>query len=474
MVQQPIDNSLDRLIRGSFYALIFFLPISIALVSTFSAFAIFFFLVKRILMVSRGGQFTARSIIEILRPPPTCLNWPLAAFMAAVMLSVLFSQYHGLSVRGLAKILRGIFLYISFIEAFNAAGIRKFIIVGCTSAFVTALSGLSQYFHGIDFVRFTPLTSGRVASSLRHANDFGAYIVSVCPLFLTLVLHWNFLQKEMADHKSRINSGILCLFFLATCAVLIWCLGLTFSRSSWLAFFITLIWIGLYRKKALALLIILITGFLMAFSPLMVRDRNATMLADDLNVKPAPMLSMVQTPAQSGQNTGSAAPLPAKQMCAVEGAKNLWCMADAKVRDVLSNLGTGRWLFWTEAWHIICNYPLWGAGLNTYSKMGQKYKIDWGGYPHNSYLQMTAEIGVLGLGTFLFLLGVWFKNCVVQLRRRQPGYVRCLLLGVTAAVMGHLIQSFFDTTFYSVQLSVLFWLLLALGVAVQRLPPSRN
>ena len=47
---------LDRLIRASFYALIFFLPIGIGLVSTFSAFAVFFFLVKRIFAGFKHGR----------------------------------------------------------------------------------------------------------------------------------------------------------------------------------------------------------------------------------------------------------------------------------------------------------------------------------------------------------------------------------------------------------------------------------
>jgi spore maturation protein SpmA len=49
------------------------------------------------------------------------------------------------------------------------------------------------------------------------------------------------------------------------------------------------------------------------------------------------------------------------------------------------------------------------------------------------------------------------------------GYLRCVLIGTLAGFFAYLVQSFFDTTFYSVQLSMLLWIMMALAVAVQKI-----
>ena len=119
MVQQTLDPqaaTFDRLIRISFYALIFFLPISIALVESFSGFAIFFFLLKRIFTSSEPA-------LTRLRPRASFIDRPLFFYIVATALSVVFSMHHSLSVLGfIGKTMQGLFLYSAFVEAFTAKG----------------------------------------------------------------------------------------------------------------------------------------------------------------------------------------------------------------------------------------------------------------------------------------------------------------------------------------------------------------
>jgi putative inorganic carbon (HCO3(-)) transporter len=125
--------------------------------------------------------------------------------------------------------------------------------------------------------------------------------------------------------------------------------------------------------------------------------------------------------------------------------------------------------YWSRSIHVIRDYPVLGTGVNTYSTVQWRYENEWGwgGYPHNSYLQMTAETGVVGLLSFLWLLFSLYKNSFRNLKKMQRPELRFLLISFLTGLSGLLIHSFFDTTLYSVQLSSFMWLLMGLIVALQ-------
>jgi len=131
--------------------------------------------------------------------------------------------------------------------------------------------------------------------------------------------------------------------------------------------------------------------------------------------------------------------------------------------------GSGRMKYWQEAINMIKDYPVFGVGLNTYSIVGRGYKINWGGYPHNCYLQMAVEIGIVGLLSFLWIIFVIFRNSLKNLKIMNDPFLQLALLGALAGYYGFLVHSFFDTNFYSVQLGSLLWLVMGIIIAVQRI-----
>jgi O-antigen ligase len=60
----------------------------------------------------------------------------------------------------------------------------------------------------------------------------------------------------------------------------------------------------------------------------------------------------------------------------------------------------GRLALWRETGHLIAAYPLFGCGLGTYEAALHKYKVTGPlvryDYAHNDYLQLLAELGVIG------------------------------------------------------------------------------
>lgn len=150
-----------------------------------------------------------------------------------------------------------------------------------------------------------------------------------------------------------------------------------------------------------------------------------------------------------------------------------------KVKGVTIDI---RFSLWEEALNIIRDYPITGAGLNVYTKIAPKYKVHklGGMYAHNSYLQMAAETGIVGLTAFLWFVWAIFSRGVRLLRRLRrlamtestgrlamtDGKEYLLILGLMAGILGFLVNAFFDTTLYALRLVSLFWVMMGILVAL--------
>ena len=81
---------------------------------------------------------------------------------------------------------------------------------------------------------------------------------------------------------------------------------------------------------------------------------------------------------------------------------------------------------------------------------------------------MAAEIGLMGLAFFLWTLFLLLREGLIYCQRLKDGWSLAFLQGTVSGLSGFLVQSFFDNTFYTVQLGVLMWLLFGLTVALTR------
>ena len=143
----------------------------------------------------------------------------------------------------------------------------------------------------------------------------------------------------------------------------------------------------------------------------------------------------------------------------------------------ITSMNTDRFTLWQEALNITADFPLLGSGINTYASIAPRYKLTevTGVYPHNCYLQMAAESGVLGLGAFLWILVALFKTSLVNVKRLDDKLYGAVLPGFLAGLFGLLIHSFVDTDIYSLQLGNLIWFLMGLVIAVQKVSsPEAN
>jgi putative inorganic carbon (HCO3(-)) transporter len=429
----------DSGIVFSICALIFVLPASIALLDSFAALAVSFYFLKRInsIILDWSPQTASMNfwgkfhfIWKGLSPPENILNRPLQILTGGIFMSVLFSQYPALSLMAfIGKFIKCVFLYFSFIDAFtDEKRIRLFLGILFLSAFIAVLSGIFQHYTGRDFIKGILIgtenfvSTHRISSTFFGANGFGAYLLPVIALALHLF------YTAIRSKKTWILAGALGLFL----ALLLTCLCWTYSRSSWIGYFSLLFAMALLDRHKIFYSAVIFLICIFIFLPSLNKVRHMQLIVDQ------------DTSLQKGEG----------------------------IESILDQGGSGRGAFWRQAVAIIRTSPVWGTGLNTYTRIIKKnpdMKQWW--YAHNCYLQMAAETGLIGLACFLWMIFVLLRNCFYYNHQIKGLWPLTFLQGAVSGLLGFLVQSFFDNTFYSVQLGVLMWTIFGLIVALMRLSP---
>lgn len=248
---------------------------------------------------------------------------------------------------------------------------------------------------------------GRLTGPFHHANDFSAYLIPLFFMFLGLL-------TALGSFFSARRKSFYWAGFFITAA----CLLGSYSRGAWVAVILT--WglaVFLKRSRLLAamLLVVVVAGTL--FMPLPVKIRLASFFE---------------------KNRGSL----------VE-----------------------RQVLWGESIRMVQERPWTGLGVNTYARNEQRYKLQDSKtdfqYAHNGYLQMAAEIGLPGLGSFLALLVVFFWGAWPVLIRSQNDFLRSGGTGIVLGVLAFLIHSATDTNLHSLLLINWFWIVLGMTWAVR-------
>lgn len=413
---------LDNAIFACLCLFIFCLPFAKAGIETFTWLAIFLFILKRAL------GYRSESFWHLL--PRTGLNTVLAIFLAVNILSMIFSVNAALSLRGLlGKQLKFMVIFFMVAETVNSKKRLKYVLTAVIASLLLVLIDVSvQYIRGYDFLRGYKGFSRKfpalpMNASFGFSSDFAGWLIIIVPLCFGILF-----TRGLFNRLVKILLSALALFFLI-------CLILTFSRGAWVGIMLALplmaYYLIKYSKKEMKILIpcsILCAIVLFLVLPQQIKDKGKRLIKN--NVKQSELV--------------------------IDRIKS--------IPQINKGSNFERIRLWEEALNIIKDYPLFGCGPNTYSIVARNYKIAGGGgiYPHNSFLQMSAETGLIGLFAFLFVLFVFFKISLSYLNKNKNP----LILGLASGILAFLVQSFFDTNLYALQLVVLFWFFLGLSIAI--------
>lgn len=117
---------------------------------------------------------------------------------------------------------------------------------------------------------------------------------------------------------------------------------------------------------------------------------------------------------------------------------------------------------WQQALNVTRDYPLSGIGLGNYSSYidpasGERSSV----YAHNTFLDISAETGILnGLVFFALILASLWRNVTSK---------NMLNLGLASGLAYFLVHGIFDTPIWSPQVMMIFLVVIALGITPTKL-----
>ncbi|MBV8716936.1 MAG: O-antigen ligase family protein [Chloroflexi bacterium] len=133
-----------------------------------------------------------------------------------------------------------------------------------------------------------------------------------------------------------------------------------------------------------------------------------------------------------------------------------------------------RMAHWQAGWYMFLDHPWLGVGAGNYAQAYPDYYVgSWIeplGHAHDYYINMLAELGVVGGGILLLLLGIAFKQlggALVRSEAQRDTFWRAVLAGAFGGLIVFCVHNLFDSLFvHSVNIQV--GVLLGLGLVAIR------
>ena len=292
--------------------------------------------------------------------------------------------------------------------------LRLFVISGA----LVALYGVMQYVFGwtttnawIDEEMFEEETM-RVYSTLANPNVLGEYLLLVLPPALVFFL------KDRAKSWSK-------WVYLGISGVMLLCLVLTQSRGCWLGFMATAAIFITFWEGRLWGLVPLALCALPFILPQTIIDR---------------LLS---------------------------------------IGDMGDSSTSYRVFIWMGAMGILRNYLIGGIGMGE-GAFAQVYPLFSynaivAPHSHNTFLQLLVEGGIPALATFIAVLVLVLKSGHKAYKRdKKKSLDSLMILGICAGIIGFLVQSMFDYTFYNYRVMAIFFMVLAIVVCFRYIPVTKE
>ncbi len=335
----------------------------------------------------------------------------LGLLLASLCVSWFRSEYFWTSARGLIKYLDGFVLLYAGIDVIKGRRELRWVVVTLTVAYsIAAFAALFQQAFGVDFVYWREpniYQTGiwRLRGPFKHCNDFGTFLVPGISIAAALTAG----EFRHGKRKNAVWCGLLFV-------LLAYCLLRTMSRGALVAELVALGFLALFfRSRWIFMSAAAMGGALVWIIPSTLSVRLRGLLAWGSDIMPERVML---------------------------------------IKTALKMIGTN---------------PFFGLGLNTYSENFPKFKPE--DYPafmyaHNSYLQMAAESGIVGVALFVIFILAFLWLFVRSILAMKAGFERTLLAGIAAGVLGMLVNALFDSIFQATRLRALFWCLMGIGAAL--------
>jgi len=136
-----------------------------------------------------------------------------------------------------------------------------------------------------------------------------------------------------------------------------------------------------------------------------------------------------------------------------------------------------RLLMWRTTFEMIKDKPIFGLGIGTFRMNYLDYQAQLlrenqdyikyytkAGEAHNEYLQMWAELGIIGLGLFLLIFYFIFHTVFNFYKRSKNSEDRLIILGLITGITCFMIHSLFTFALHVPVLGAIFFIIVGLTV----------
>lgn len=141
------------------------------------------------------------------------------------------------------------------------------------------------------------------------------------------------------------------------------------------------------------------------------------------------------------------------------------------VDNTLDASAAKRLDIWQDAISMFKKSPVVGVGFATLAVTGLRYGF---ADPHNIYLKMLTEQGIIGLGFLLIIFGISFYSGFRLYSRAEDGFLKGLGLGFMCCVAGTMVGNLFGNRWTHQQLGAFYWVFLALVVRGNMIKPEKK
>lgn len=319
-----------------------------------------------------------------------------------MIISVSYSAYKGIALNEAIRFLSYILIGCFILNEINDKNSIKLILeVFIFSTFALNIIGVLQYFTKLGVSTYAVILENRprVEATLGNPNSFGAYLaMSIFPCFMLYLYESN--KKKKAFYG--INAVLTVINLI-----------LTYSRNSWLAFGIGLVFMAIIYSWKFIIAILL--GGVAAFSIPSVMER-------------------IKQFKDSSQN--------------------------------ISRLN-----IWKTALKMIKEHPLSGVGNGNFSALYDSYVMKYpelkmegiSEFPsHNSYLKVFSELGLFGFITFVFIIFSIIKDLICVFKKSED-YFKYFYTGFLTSAIVMIFLNIFDNILFVPQVAIAFWILVFLA-----------
>ncbi|OWZ84969.1 O-antigen ligase family protein [Natranaerobius trueperi] len=127
----------------------------------------------------------------------------------------------------------------------------------------------------------------------------------------------------------------------------------------------------------------------------------------------------------------------------------------------------GRLYYWKEAFLRMLDNPIFGTGIGSFGDtVAIRHDMPGAVWVDNHYLKLGAELGITGLGIFLWLVISIFKQAYKNLKRLTDPFAIDLTKGIIAGLFAVIIQNGTASIFEVLVVGSYFWILVGVLYAI--------